>query len=420
MALSFPSRQNLGQNLDLIGTFLGLPETGWSERIAGGNTMNSQNYINNARAAENPTYEAPYNVSAQLGPGNYAGAVEFRNQQNTTNNNPLPQNQNTNNSAPSPAPTNLRDPNARPGSDWWWDAADGWKQAGGGSSEVDAQVARIRDTINSGYDSYLGRLGGMIPEYENQQNTQLQSAADIYKNIIAGLGQTKDTALGNLGTARKQVQSNVSNSTADLQQNLQGVIRNTGMQLGAMGAGDTSAARVMAPYAYTKLAGQEYGKIQRQGNDQLFQIETQERDTQNQYDQMVNQTEIEKEQQFQQIRNQFGQIISNIRQQMANAPVERANALAALEQNVLSQAQQRLANIENNYMQMQSDLSNWAQNRMAQLNDAKIQLSGKANFNPQDIVFQELQARNMVNSTPDSSAYWNPEIMKKRREEYGF
>lgn len=297
---------------------------------------------------------------------------------------------------------------------------DTWQQYLDAQNSVANRENEIRNTINSGYDSLLSNYQNLIPFYEGQQNTQLQSAQDIYNQIAQGLGQTKDTAMDKLGIARNQVQSNVSNSAKDLQQNLLGVIRNTGMQLGAMGAGDTSASNVMAPYAYTKLAGQEYGKIQRQGNDQLFQIQTQEKDTENQYNQMVNQAQIEKEQQLQGIRNQFGGIISQIRSQMASVPAEKAQALANLQNNLLQQAQSRLSQIEGYYINLQSDMQNWAQNRMAQLNDAKIQLSGSGNFNPQDIVYQELQARNMANQTPTSTAYWNPEIMRKRREELGY
>ncbi len=327
--------------------------------------------------------------------------------------------------SPVPAGFNPMDRNQNPGEGWFWDAVDGWKQIGGSSYGAAAEAARraeeeLRNTIGFGFDQVQQGYGNLIPFYEGQQNTQLQSAQDIYNQIAQGLGQTRQTALDKLGIARNQVQANVGNSVKDLQQNLMGVVRNTGMQLGAMGAGDTSASNVMAPYAYTKLAGQEYGKIQRQGNDQLFQIQTQERDTENQYSQMVNQANIEKEQQLQGIRDQFGSVIAQIRQRMADVPAEKAQALAGLQQNLLQQAQSRLSQIEGYYMNLQGEMQNWAQNRMAQLNDAKMQLSQSANFNPQDVVWQELQARNMVNQTPSTGAYWNPEMMKKRREELGY
>ena len=47
-----PSFGNLGEWADLIGTKLGVPETGLSEAIAGRPTSNTQNWINRASADE--------------------------------------------------------------------------------------------------------------------------------------------------------------------------------------------------------------------------------------------------------------------------------------------------------------------------------------------------------------------------------
>lgn len=285
---------------------------------------------------------------------------------------------------------------------------------------VDARQNELRTNIGSGYDQLFQNYQNLIPSYEQQRGERLGSASDIYNQIAQGLGQTRQSAIDKLGLAKQQVGQNIGNSVKDLQQNLLGVVRNTGMQLGAMGAGDTSAANVMAPYAYTKMAGQEYGKIQRQGNDQLFQIDTQTRDTENQYNQMINDVEIEKQSKFDEIKQYYGSLIANVRERMANLPAEKAQAMSGVIEGALNEARNRLATVENYAMQKQGELQSWAQNRMAQLNDAKIQLSNSANFSPQDIVWQELQARNMTNSTPQSTAYWNPEVMKKRREEMGY
>ena len=403
-----------------------LPDWGISEKLFGpawGNTSPANNPLVQSPEVTQRLAQVTDQYGPQLPPSNQVKYALTGNVGSTPTNTqtPPPTNNTGGGSQQSGGGIDIKNPSVNPGKGWWWDAADGWKFTGGDAqAEADRRANQVRNTINSGYDALTGNLQGLIPFYEGQQNTQLQSAQDIYNQIRSGLGQTRDTAMDKLGIARNQVQSNVANNVKDLQKNLLGVIRNTGMQLGAMGAGDTSASNVMAPYAYTKMAGQEYGKIQRQGNDQIFQIQTQERDTENQYNQMVNQSEIEKQQQLQGIRDQFGGIIAQIRNQMANVPAERAQALANLETNLLQQAQSKLSQIEGYYMNLQGELQSWAQNRMSQLNDAKIQFSQSGNFNPQDIVWQELQARNMVNQTPSTGAYWNPEMMKKRREELGY
>lgn len=291
-------------------------------------------------------------------------------------------------------------------------------QAGG---DVAALEAQTRNEITSGYDSLSSNLQGLIPFYQGQQNQGVNSVRDIYGQIRSGLGQTKQTALDKLGANRGQVQQRVSNSVSDLQNNLRDVVRNTGMQLGAMGAGDTSASQVMAPYAYTKLAGNEYGKIQRQGNEQMFTIDQQEKDTTDQYNQMINDSQIEEEQQIQGVMQQYGGIIAQIQQQIAQVPADRAQALAGLSQQLLAEAQSKLSGLQQYYLQQNAELKNWAQNRVAQLNDARIQLSNSANFSPTDITWQELQARNMVSPTSSSAeSFYNPAVLAKRKQELGY
>jgi hypothetical protein len=77
--LTLPSRRNLGEWADLIGTKLGLPETTWSERIAGEDTSNTQNWLNNASASEiqraygDNAEEAANSVNRTLVPGGGGG-----------------------------------------------------------------------------------------------------------------------------------------------------------------------------------------------------------------------------------------------------------------------------------------------------------------------------------------------------------
>lgn len=395
----FGSRQALGNVVDSWGTQLGVPETNISERIAGAPTTNTATNRTYASTSTEPLMS--YANQSYGTPVMPTGSV-------------LGSSTSSGGSAPDLSNPVKQTDYARS------QGYDTWQQFSDAQNAVSNRENELRSTIGSGYDQLFQNYQNLIPSYEQQQSERLSSAGDIYNQIATGLGQTKQTAFDKLGLARQQVGQNVGNSVKDLQQNLLGVVRNTGMQLGAMGAGDTSAANIMAPYAYTKMAGQEYGKIQRQGNDQLFQIETQTRDTENQYNQMINDVEIEKQSKFDEIKQHYGTLIANIRERMANLPAEKAQAMAGVIEGALNEARSRLATAENYALQVQSDLQTWAQNRMAQLNDAKLQLSNSANFSPQDIVWQELQARNMTNSTPQSTAYWNPEMMKKRREEAGY
>lgn len=325
-------------------------------------------------------------------------------------------------SAPAPTGFNPKDPNANPGQGWFWDAADGWKSTSGGglSSEAQAEAERLRNTINSGWDSYTGNLGNLEGYYGNQMNNALGSVGNTYNSIYQGLDSSLQNAYSKLAGNRTQIGQRVGESAQDLAGNLRSMVRNTGMQLGAMGAGDTSASNIMAPYAYTKLAGTEYGKIQRQGNEQLFEVDQAENDTRNQFTQMKLQADMEKEGQLQQVRDQYGQIISQIKQQMASAPLERSQALAALSTQILQEAQNRLANLESFHLQRQASLQDWATQRMAQLNDYKLQLNKSSNFNPRDIAFNELQSGQFGAYGGSQDQYLNPmSLAQKKRQSLG-
>lgn len=165
------------------------------------------------------------------------------------------------------------------------------------------------------------------------------------------------------------------------------------MQFGAMGAGDTSATRTMLPYAYTKMAGQQEGSIRNQANQQLFEIDQEERDTELKFSEMWRQSETEKETQLQGIKDYYGNAIKNVQYALAQAPAEKAQALANLNQSLLAEAQANLRNLEAYDRQQKDDIKKWATNRVSELNNLKLQLSGSANFSPQDIMWNELSVQ---------------------------
>lgn len=317
--------------------------------------------------------------------------------------------------------TSTQSQNSSPGSGYFWDAADGWKQSSGGTSEVDARESQLRGTIDSGFSALKQGYNDLLPYFQQEGDRRVSQVGDTYNTIFGGLDQAKQAGMNKLGMAREEVGRRSANSIQDLKQNLNQVMRNTGMQLGAMGAGDTSASQVMAPYAYTKMAGQEFGGIQRQANDQFGQIDQKGVDLEQEYGQMYNQTEIEKSQQIEMIRSEVGSQIARIREMIPQVDAQRAQALAGLEQSLLGQAQQQLMQIQAEDRQRKDSLQQWALQRVAQLQDAQLQMNNTANFDPQAIAFNELKS---VGGMPaygqDQEMAYNPALLaQKRRQELG-
>lgn len=281
--------------------------------------------------------------------------------------------------------------------------------------------AQVRNEINTGYDEYVKKLGGLETSFNKSQEEDLTSASKVYEQIFGGLEDQKKTNMEKLDANRGQVKERETSSIKELQDNLSNVVRGMSMQLGAMGGGDTSASKVMMPYAYTKIAGQQEGSIRNQSNQQLFEIDQQEKDTELQFTEMWRDTEIQKEQQLKSVKEYYGNAIRNVQLAIANAPLDKAKDLASLSQSLLSEATANLRTLETETRQRQTDIANWATGRMSELNNLKLQLSGSANFNPRDIVFNELQMLNSSQPTSQasSSEFYNPlATAKKIREDY--
>lgn len=289
--------------------------------------------------------------------------------------------------------------------------------------EAAEREARVRGQIESGFGEYENRLRGMESDIATREQDEKKLTEKAYEDILSGLSEQKRLGIEKLGVGRQEVGARKAQSIEDLKRNLADTVKAMSFQLGALGAGDTSASTVMMPYAYTKLGGVEGGKIERQANEQLFEIDKQMKDLESKYSELWTQTETEKTNALQRVGEYYGGLLQNIRSQLANAPREKAQALATLETSLLNQAQARLAQIEAFDMQRKASLEDWAKNRMEQLNNMKLQLQGTANFSPRDIVFDELKPVNSLSATRGVEAdYSNPaylsSLAKKIREDY--
>lgn len=284
------------------------------------------------------------------------------------------------------------------------------------SDEARRREEETRNAIESGYGSYLSGLGGLQSSYQTAQGDELSSASKTYEQIFGGLTDQKSTNLDKLQAGREEVGARQATSIKDLQTNLSNVLRGASMQFGAMGAGDTSATRTMLPYAYTKLAGQQEGGIRNQSNSQMFDIGQQERDTELEYTKMWRQTEVDKEGSLQGIKNYYGDAIRNVQTAMAQAPLDKANSLASLSQALLQEAQSNLRQLEAENRQRQENIKTWATNRMSELNNLKLELSGSAPFKPQDIVWNELQ---MQGVQPDNGMNYGDYVTGVRKKYLG-
>lgn len=398
----------------------GTPEFGITEKISDllgrGRTSQGGSNLLGSSSAQTPSGGQVLGQNTpgpMYGPGNEQGVSDFQSNQSTSSPSPTRNNGGTGGGG-TPSTPDLTNPVKKteyanslgyPS----WEAL----------QEALNREGRTRDAIKSGFDNYKRDLQNLIPYYENQIPELVNQVTGTYDTIFSGLDEAKQAGMQKLDQAREGVQRRTSNSITDLQQNLNQVMRNTGMQLGAMGAGDTSASQIMAPYAYTKLAGQEFGSIQRQANDQFGEIDQKAVDVEQEYASLYNQTELEKQGRINSVRDSIREQVNQIRNLIPQVDSQRAQALAGLEQSLLDQARNTLAQIQAEDRANKQAIQQWALNRVAQLNDARLTLQNTANFNPRDIMRNELSSVGYTPTIDQSYEYYNPALIQKRREELG-
>ena len=279
-----------------------------------------------------------------------------------------------------------------------------------------------RNNINSGFDEIESGLGKMAEDWRTREEEARRGVDTMATNVRSGIETAKNTALEGLANSRNQVGERVKRATQSVADNMNQMRIATAMQLGSIGAGDSSATEKMAPFAYQKLAGRNQTDIQNQANDQYADIDQYEVEIKKTYDEMFLNLESEIQASLEDIRRTYGSQIASVEQALANAKGQRAQALAALSDNLRVEAATQLQSLEQYKLNKASEIETWARDRMAQLNNYKIEAATKGKslqYNPQDIVTAELSAPNI--GLPQSvDTFYNPQMIAQRRKALGY
>jgi hypothetical protein len=286
-----------------------------------------------------------------------------------------------------------------------------------GPSPQDEYYNRIRSNIESGFNQYLSnldRLAGLIPQMQQEQQGYLNQQ---FNSMLGQLGTEKQAAEQQIGTYRQDVQARKQAGMDEISQNLRNLMKATEMQLGAMGAGSSSAAQVIAPYALSKQGSRAQAQVIKGANDQLAELDRKMIDVQKTYDTQKSQIEQWKADKMSEIANTYNDLKFKIEQAKANAPIDKMNALNNLDQTLLQNALQMANYYEQTANQYKMGLDQWVRDRISQLQDFKIQLSKSANFNPTELTYDALQG---LQGQPQTSyEFYNPVLVNQIRRRLG-
>lgn len=243
------------------------------------------------------------------------------------------------------------------------------------TQNVEDENARVRADIEGGYNSYFqmldSELNSSIPTQRAAMESQAQSQGRQMENTLSGqLTEGKS----NLNAERTKVQGEKQKSLANLADDIQNLIQAGQINLGARGAGDSSAANMWS-YAITKMGNKSRGAVENQVADINSQINDKEFKLQNTYNTEINNIKEQVNQKMSEVATWFAQAQQRIQEMKAQGQLAKGQDLANLSRQALSMAQNQLLAAQQEASNRRSMLDQWAMNNSQTIQGLKANLA---------------------------------------------
>lgn len=254
-----------------------------------------------------------------------------------------------------PAPTKAAGGNTTPY------AAAAYATGGGGTSA--ANQSNI-DYVNKSFDTKLAGLRAQLSTLDPQRQAAELQIGNEYQTKNNRLAEDKTVGLNNLDQSRAQIADSRLRGLSDIARQLQQQGSSYNNQLGAVGAGDSSAAQLVN-FALGQQASNARGDLVRNASQQSQAVDQQQADLIRNYERNKQDLDTWKTQQLTDIAAKFLNIKNQIQNDMANADMERQQQLAQYDAAVTQSALQRLSDIQTSYQQQANQLNDLYKNTFA-------------------------------------------------------
>lgn len=312
---------------------------------------NQLNPLDSGRTFADAGREAAYNA-AGYEPGSYTAAKQSAGGANPLDilNQPIAQLQG-NSSNPSPflnpntaAPTGVLGVNT----DQTVNTTNGFNTVGNGVNGSGYTQAQL-DAYNQQFTDSIGRLNTQLGYIPGDQEKAYGLLNNTFNPQFDTLNNSLSSANRNLDFSASQNEQNKVKSFRDIGTGIRNSIQAMNNRLGTIGAADSSAAAVAAPYAFAQLQAQQRGGVLDNFNTNSAQINMKRQDVQSEYDTQFRMLQAEKGNRIAQIAAQYDQLRQQILDQMATADGQRRQLLASANQQAASQAIANIQALESQY-----------------------------------------------------------------------
>lgn len=283
-------------------------------------------------------------------------------------------------------------------------------------SNVNSQQDALRSMIESGFGNLMGeydRQASYLPGWEQEDLGQVSATAG---NVRQGLQDSLTNAKKSIDMSKQQVQSGVDKSVSDIRNSLTSLLKNAQGMIGSVGAGSSSAAQQLVPYAFSKMYAQQRGNIQGQANNQFTELDKKGLDVENQFNTQKMQLDQWEGDQMTSIKDKYRNLLMSINNARAGATGQRAVALQGVQEGILTQARNELATIQQEAANQRQALFQSALAQQERLGTAQQQMASTANYTVNPLLYQQMQAMQGGGASVDGG-WWNPLALLKKQQQ---
>lgn len=260
----------------------------------------------------------------------------------------------------------------------------------------------VEDEINSQYNSISGELDRIInwlPEWQRDLETKIGGLAESSKSNVE---TARSAELSKFPGYRDNVETNQKKTLSDLAANIRNVMKAGNVYLGSKGAGDSSATGMFG-FAASQEASKQRGDIRMQTDSMMKEIDMKESDVNIAYDAQLKAVDDWKMEEIMKVSDDFNNKKMSL---MSQKPNIRAQAVSTW--------LNYLTTIDTQARSWQADIDKWAKDRLATLDNFKVQISQSSAFSPKDIVYDEMRFSPNAGAV-ETAPTANPWLISKKK-----
>lgn len=236
------------------------------------------------------------------------------------------------------------------------------------SGDTSAQDAATRQSninfVNAAFDTQMAGLQDKLNVLPYQQRAGELNIQNQFQTSRNKLDTSHAQGTRNLDMSDRSILDSRERGIKSISDQLRQQSMSYNNQLGASGAGDSSAAGLIN-VALGGQASRNRGDLVRNASGQTVAVANQRADLETSFKQNIADLDNWKTQQLSDLQEKFLNLKNEIAGQMANASIQRQQQLAQYDAAVTQQAIQQLSNIQNMYHQQAADLQAHYQNMFA-------------------------------------------------------